>query len=101
LLTEVLIVGVGILVVGHRLFSTSSLWRLARVAMASGAMAAVMYGARPLGFVVEILVGGVVFVGAVVALRVATPEEAAWVRGCWSKARHSVSRFVPHRDAPS
>jgi len=90
LLTELLIVGVGIVVVGHRLFGRSSLWRLARVTLAAALMAGIMYEARPLGFVFATMAGGLVFVGALVALRVPSAAEIAWVR----ERTHRVHRSI-------
>jgi len=101
LLTELLIVGVGIVVVGHRLFARSSLWRLARVALAAALMAGIMYEARPLGFVFASMVGGLGFVGAVVALRVPSAAEIAWLREHMHCGHKSHARLRPWRRASS
>ena len=97
LVTEVLIVAVGIVVVGRHVLGASSLWRLARVTLAALVMAAVMYALRPFGFVAAAFVGTLVFVGAVAALRVPSPEEWAWIRriglqGARKLARHPLRR---------
>ncbi len=93
LVTEILIAGVGIVVVGRHVLGTSSLWRLARVTLAALAMGGVMFALRPFGFVAEVAAGGLVFVGAVVALRVPSSEEWAWAR---RGALHAARKFGRH-----
>jgi O-antigen/teichoic acid export membrane protein len=96
LVTELLIVAVGIAVVGRHVIGAHSLWRLARVTLAAAAMAGVMYVLLPFGFVAAAVVGGLVFVGVVVALRVPSAEEWAWARQgalhTLARARHPVRR---------
>jgi O-antigen/teichoic acid export membrane protein len=97
LLTELLIVAVGIVVVGHRIFSVGSLGRLARITLAAVIMAGAMYAVRPLGFVAATLAGGLAFIGAVIALRVPSAAEKAWVRGGVDRAWRSIARLAPGR----
>jgi O-antigen/teichoic acid export membrane protein len=96
-LTELLIVVVGIAVVGRRVLEARSLWRLGRGLLAALAMAGVMYLLRPLGFVAAAAGGGLVFMGAAVALRVPSAEEWAWARQGVSNAGRTLARRNPLR----
>jgi O-antigen/teichoic acid export membrane protein len=96
-LTELLIVAVGIAVVGRRVLDTKSVWRLGRAVLAALAMAGAMYLLRPFGFVAAAAGGGLVFVGAVVALRVPSADEWAWARQGASNAGRKLARRNPLR----
>jgi O-antigen/teichoic acid export membrane protein len=97
LVTELLIVAVGIAVIGRHVLGTRSLWRLARVTLAALAMAGVMYVLRPFGFVAAAVAGGVVFMGAVVAQRVPSAEEWAWARHGTRRVSRRLARWNPVR----
>jgi O-antigen/teichoic acid export membrane protein len=97
LVTELLIVAVGIGVVGRHVLGTGSLWRLGRVALAALLMAGVMYVLLPFGFVAATFAGGLVFVGAVVALRVPSTEEWASARQGALRAGRALARRNPLR----
>jgi O-antigen/teichoic acid export membrane protein len=102
-LTELLIVIVGFLAVARKVLTSASAFRLLRVAVAGGAMWAVMYATRPFGFVVSALAGALIFTALVPLLRLASPDDLALlrlglVRG-WDRARHIVPGRRPTRPA--
>lgn len=80
LVTEVLILVVGMLLVGRRVLDRSSLRRFIRAAGAAVGMTGVMYLLQGFGFVVATVAGGATFVGLAVLLRVTTPEERVLLR---------------------
>ena len=80
LLTELVMVAMGIWLVGRHLFNRGLLQRCTLVIASSAAMWAVGYAARPLGFVISTAAGCLTFVGLVAVLRVVTPEEMAFVQ---------------------
>jgi O-antigen/teichoic acid export membrane protein len=97
LVTELLIAAVAIAAFGRHVLDRQSLWRLARALLAALVMAGVMYVLGPFGFVVAAAGGGLVFIGALVALRVPTADEWAWARQGASKAGRTLVRRSPFR----
>lgn len=77
LLTELAVVAVGIGLVGRHVLVPAGLARVARAALAGGAMAAVMQLVAPAGVLVSGPLGLVVFAAAALALRVLTQEQRA------------------------
>jgi O-antigen/teichoic acid export membrane protein len=96
-ITEFLIVVVGFVVVGRKVFTAATTLRLLRVATAGGAMWAVMYATRPFGFVTSALSGGLVFAGLVPLLRLASPEDWTALRQGAVRALDRGRRMVPGR----
>jgi O-antigen/teichoic acid export membrane protein len=80
LLTELLIVGVGFVIVGRGVFQREFTRRCVLVAVASIAMWLVAYAARPIGTIGAFAAGALVFVVLVIAFRAVTPEEIAFIR---------------------
>jgi len=80
LLTEILIVGVGFVIVGRGVFDREVTRRCLLVAVAAIAMWGVAYGARPIGTIGAFAAGALVFVVLVIAFRAITPEEIAFIR---------------------
>jgi hypothetical protein len=99
-LTELLIVAVGFLVVGRKVITLATTFRLLRAAMAGGAMWAVMYGTRPFGFVISALAGLLVFGALVPLLRLTSPEDWTALRRGVAAALDRVRRMVPGRSRP-
>jgi O-antigen/teichoic acid export membrane protein len=97
LLTEVLIVVVGFVVVGRKVLTAASTMRWLRGALAGGAMWAVMYGTRPLGFVASAIAGTIVFVALVPVLRLAAPEDLTALRIGVVRAVRRGRGMVPGR----
>ena len=99
-LTELLIVGVGFLVVARKVLTAASTFRLLRAAMAAGVMWAVMYATRPFGFVVSALAGALIFTALVPLLRLASPEDLTALRQGVVKALDRCRRMLPGRRRP-
>lgn len=94
LTTEVIMAATGLYLVRHSV-NPRALRRIARAAVAALIMGVVAYAGAPLGLLVQIGVGIVVFVGLAVALRLLSPHELAegrlyaarlWIRPAGSKA---------------
>jgi len=96
-LTELLIVFVGFVVVGRKVLTGATTFRLLRAAMAGGAMWAVMYATRPFGFVASALAGVLVFGALVPILRLASPEDWTALRQGVVRALDRGRRLVPGR----
>jgi lipopolysaccharide exporter len=75
LLTELLIVSVGIAIVGRRVFSRHSAWRMGRALVAAVAMAVTMRALSGVGLVPMASSGLAVFLVGALVLRVVSPEE--------------------------
>lgn len=80
LITEVLIVAIGIRISGYNLLDSASLLRVAKASVAAGAMWAVMMVAAPLGFVSAAALGFAGFIGLSLLLSVPTADELGAVR---------------------
>lgn len=80
LVTEALIVVVGVAVVGRHVFSRSSVLRLAKGAVAALIMAAGILATAQLGLFVSAAAGFCLFLGVATVLRVATQEECRMMR---------------------
>jgi len=91
LVTEVVIVAFGFAMVGRSVLDRRAVGRFARMAAASAALWATAYATRPFGPVVSLAAAGLTFVAIVAALRVLTPEEAAFLRSCARRARARTS----------
>jgi O-antigen/teichoic acid export membrane protein len=91
LATEVLIVAFGVATVGSFVLDRGVVGRLARMAAASAALWLTAYAIRPFGPVASLATAALVFVALVVALRVLTPEEAAFLRSGARRARARTS----------
>jgi len=79
-LTELLMVGVGLILVDRRVFTRSSLKRCALAIAASAGMWGAAYATRPLGSGLSVLAGVLTLAILVAALRILSPEELALVR---------------------
>lgn len=80
LLTEMLIAGIGILVV-RRAFTPSSFLRLARAGAAAAGMSGCVLLAARFGLAAEVLAGAIAFPLLAIVLRVLTREEQRQLRG--------------------
>jgi O-antigen/teichoic acid export membrane protein len=80
LLTELLIVGVGIGLVGRGIIGRSTGRRVVLTAAASVGLYGTTFGLQSLGPLLSLTAGAAVFVAIAVALRLVTPEEMAFVR---------------------
>ena len=89
-LTEVLIVVVGLVIVGRKVLTRSSVSLLVRGVVAAGSMWAVMYATRPFGFVGATVAGSAVFVALAFLLRLISPSEMTSLR---LAARRALGRF--------
>ena len=96
-LTELLIVGVGLLVVARKVLTTSSMFRLLRAAMAGGAMWAVMYVTQSFGFVASALAGTLIFTALVPVLRLASPDDLTALRRGVVRTLNRGRRMLPGR----
>ncbi len=90
LITELLIVAIGMRISGSNLFGTASLLRVAKAFAASGAMWAVMAVAAPLGFVPAAALGFAGFIGLSLLLKLPTADELGAVQ---TAARRFAQRF--------
>jgi O-antigen/teichoic acid export membrane protein len=91
LVTEVLIVAFGVATVGSSVLDRRIVGRLARIAAASAALWLTAYALRPFGPVASLAAAALAFVALVAALRVLTPEEAAFLRSGARRARARTS----------
>jgi O-antigen/teichoic acid export membrane protein len=80
LLTELVMVAMGMWLVGRHLYDRSLIKRCTLVIGSSAAMWVVAYLARPLGFVVSTAAGCLTFVALVAALRIVRPDEISFIR---------------------
>jgi len=101
LLTEVVIVAVGIVIVGRTVFDRAVIRRTLLTGVASAAMWGVAYAMRPLGLVPALLAAGVTFVLLAALLRLVTPSELAWLRACFRRVLRRSSVSPASADAPS
>lgn len=88
--TEVLIVGVGLKVVGYQVLDRSSVARLAKTGVAAAAMVGTIALTRRFGFVLGAAAGAAVFVGLLVLLDVPTDAERDWARGAVQRVSERV-----------
>lgn len=90
-LTEVLVVTFGFAMVGRSVLERRAVRRFALVAAASAAMWGVAYVAEPIvGTAASLAAGAATFAVLAAALRLVTPEEAAFVRGAVDRTRRRV-----------
>jgi O-antigen/teichoic acid export membrane protein len=80
LLTELLMVAMGMWLVGRHLYTRSLIKRCSLVIASSAAMWVVAYLARPLGFLVSTAAGCLTFVALVAVLRIIRPDEISFIR---------------------
>jgi O-antigen/teichoic acid export membrane protein len=97
LLTEALIVGVGMAIVGREVLCRSSVWRWVRAGAAALGMWAVMYLSRPLGIFVSAGLGAITFASLGLLLRVASAEEISATRASAARLYRSGARLVSGR----
>jgi O-antigen/teichoic acid export membrane protein len=90
LLTELLIVGCGFAMVGRNVFDRETTRRCGLAVGASAAMWGVAYATKPLGTPESLLAGIATFLVLVVSLRIATPEEIAFVRSGAARLRRRL-----------
>jgi Na+-driven multidrug efflux pump len=95
LLTELLMDGVGFILVGRRVLDRASLRRCALAALASAGMLTVAYGARTFGELVALAAGVATLVILTLTLHVATPEEAAVIRSAFARLRAALAARRP------
>jgi O-antigen/teichoic acid export membrane protein len=96
-ITELLIVAAGFLIAGREVLTATTTLRWLRVAVAGGAMWAVMYATRPFGFVASAVAGVLVFTALVPVLRLASPDDWDALRQGVVKAFERGRRMVPGR----
>ena len=75
------------MLVGRHVFTRSSLRRTVLAILASAGMWGAALAAAPLGTAVSLVIGGVVLLGLVVALRILTPEEITLLRSGLARLR--------------
>lgn len=79
-LTEMLMAGVGLLLVGRDVFEWRIVKRYGLMLVASTSMVAAAFATRPFGTVTSVIVGFTTFGVLVLILRIVSPEEMALVR---------------------
>jgi O-antigen/teichoic acid export membrane protein len=89
LLTEALMTIVGFVFVGRHVFDRRAARRCLLATVASAGMLGVAYAAHPLGTPAALLAGCVTLAVLAAALRIATPDEIALVRGRITRVRHA------------
>jgi hypothetical protein len=92
IVTEGLIVVVGIVMVGHAVFDRRVVRRAILIALASGAMWGVELATRPMGAFASLFFGAVTFVVLAAILRLVKPQEMKLV---WAKANSLLRRVMP------
>jgi O-antigen/teichoic acid export membrane protein len=92
LITEILVVAVGLVMVGGKVLDRSSLWRLAKAVLAAGAMWAAMVVAQPIGFIGAAVVGLAVFAGLALLFRVPSATEIDLARDLTLRLRRRLNR---------
>ena len=80
LLTELCQAVLTVAIMGHRLLSQATVWRIAKAAVAAGGMATLLMVLPNMPLPVEILLGALSFLGLVVLFRLPTPDEVATAR---------------------
>jgi O-antigen/teichoic acid export membrane protein len=90
LLTELLIVGVGLIIVGHDVVDRSSVRRGIVAVTASAAMWGAAYSARPLGTAFSMAAGVTTFVLLAAVFRLVTPEEMGLARAGLTRVTQSA-----------
>ena len=92
-LTEALMDGAGLIIIGRRVFSRASVRRCALAAVASAGMWSVAYAARPMGAAPSLAAGVITLVLLAVAFRLATADEIVLMRSGLAWVRR---RLVPN-----
>jgi len=99
LVTESLLVVVGLTSVAPYLFDRTFVWRAARILMAGALMFAASWPLRERALPIPILAGAAVYVAAIVALRVLDENERSYIRsaraGIARRLRPRLSRPMP------
>jgi O-antigen/teichoic acid export membrane protein len=98
-LTELLMDGVGLLLVGRHVFDRRIVKRCALMCLASTGMVAVALISRPLGTVTSFAAGFATLGALVLVLRIVSPEERALARLALARAQARVTRKRPGRVA--
>jgi O-antigen/teichoic acid export membrane protein len=93
LLTEVLIVAVGLVLFGRQLVGRRTLRRCVPALISSAALWGVAYLLRPYGPVISLASAGIVFLALAHVLRLLTPDEVAFLR---AGARRTLARIGIH-----
>jgi O-antigen/teichoic acid export membrane protein len=92
LITESLLVVVGLTKVAPYLFDRTFVWRVARIGLAGALMFAASWPLRDRMLLVPIVVGVVVYVAAILALRVLDENDRRYVRGALARVGLRSSR---------
>jgi O-antigen/teichoic acid export membrane protein len=91
-LTELLMTGVGVLLVGRHVFEGRMVRRWALVCVASAAMVAAAQLAQPFGTALSVLAGFTTFGILVLALRIVSPDEVALARSGIARLRARLGK---------
>lgn len=94
LVTELVIVSVGMRIVGHEILTRDLLGRVGRGLLAAGAMAAVMHLLLPRGLLLALLAAGVTLAVAVRLLHVVRPEHLGTARAAAVRGGRRLVRVV-------
>ncbi len=86
-LTELLMDMVGVIIVGRRVFDRKTIRRFVLAVAASAAMWAAFYAARPIGAPIALCAGVATLTALVVALRIPTSDEIAFIRSGLARLR--------------
>jgi O-antigen/teichoic acid export membrane protein len=93
LVTELLVLAGGVIIIGRRVLTRTSLWRFARAGLAAAAMWGVMHTLGSFGFVVAAAGGGVSFLCLAAILRLASADELTMLRAAgqrvWKRSSSS------------
>lgn len=94
-LTELCQAVLSVAIVGRRLLSRATVVRVAKAAVAAGAMAALLVLLPTTALPLEILLGAVSFLALVVLLRLPAPDEVAAARRLVARSTTALSRARP------
>ncbi|MCA9964070.1 MAG: hypothetical protein KC423_07505, partial [Anaerolineales bacterium] len=96
--TESIMVVAGLWLLPAGALDKTNIWLSIRVLLAGLVMLAVVWTIRDLPIVIPIAVGGVVYIGLIVILRVVPEEDWAVLRAAGQKI---LSRFRKHQSEPA
>jgi O-antigen/teichoic acid export membrane protein len=91
-LTEVIMDGVGMVLVGRRVFTSSSFRRCTLATLACAGMWGAAYAAAPLGTMPSLLAGGLVLILLIIVLRIPNSEERALIRSGLTRLQRRTTR---------
>lgn len=101
LLTEIIIVGAGLILAGRGVIGLRAARRFSVTAVASAAMWGVSFAAKGLGAIPSIAAGALTFVLLALILRLATPAEIQQGRDRLGRTAHWLPNGLRRRIAPS